>query len=110
MANAPMRKTYPVFDCDAHINDPYEIWTKYVEPEYRELVKRSYWQDEKQAILNGRTVCIGGASYNFPGYNPICIAGPGMNKKIMRKLQQTPDEAERQRLVADLVAAHWRSP
>ena len=35
MANAPMRKTYPVFDCDAHINDPFEIWTKYVEPEYR---------------------------------------------------------------------------
>ena len=97
MANAPMRKTYPVFDCDAHINDPFEIWTKYVEPEDRELVKRSYWQDEKQAILNGRTVCIGGASYNFPGYNPICIAGPGMNKKIMRKLQQTPLTPEQKR-------------
>jgi uncharacterized protein len=87
---APMRKTFPVFDCDAHINDPLEIWTQYVEPAYRELVRRSYWKDDKQTILNGRTVVIGGASYDFPGYNPICIAGPGMNKKIMRKLQQTP--------------------
>jgi uncharacterized protein len=83
-------KDFPVFDCDAHINDPYEIWNKYVEPQYRDLVRRSYWQDEKQAILNGRTVVIGGASYNFPSYNPICIAGPGMNKKVMRMLQQTP--------------------
>jgi predicted TIM-barrel fold metal-dependent hydrolase len=89
-ARGPTRKSFPVFDCDAHINDPYEIWSKYVEPAYRDLVRRSYWQDEKQAILNGRTVVIGGASYNFPGYNPICIAGPGMNKKVMRMLQQTP--------------------
>ncbi len=36
-------KTFPVFDCDAHINDPDEIWTEYVEPEYREVVRRSYW-------------------------------------------------------------------
>jgi len=26
-------KTFPVFDCDAHINDPNEIWTTYVAPE-----------------------------------------------------------------------------
>jgi uncharacterized protein len=97
MTTSPMRKTFPVFDCDAHINDPFEIWTQYVEPEYRELVKRSYWQDEKQALLNGRTVCIGGASYNFPSYNPICIAGPGMNKKVMRKLQQTLLSPEQKR-------------
>jgi uncharacterized protein len=93
----PMHKTFPVFDCDAHINDPFEIWAQYVEPEYRELVKRCYWQDEKQALLNGRTVCIGGASYNFPSYNPICIAGPGMNKKVMRKLQQTLLSPEQKR-------------
>src|SRR2546429_8615019 len=88
-------KTFPVFDCDAHINDPDEIWTEYVEPEYRELVRRSYWKDEHQTYLNGRTPTIGGAAYDFPGYNPICIAGPQMSKKIARKLQQiglTPEQ------------------
>ena len=33
-----MSKTFPVFDCDAHINDPDTIWTQYVEPAYRELI------------------------------------------------------------------------
>jgi len=88
-------KTFPVFDCDAHINDPDAIWTDYVEPEYRELVRRSYWKDAHQTYLNGRTPTIGGAAYDFPGYNPICIAGPQMSKKIARKLQQiglTPEQ------------------
>ena len=88
-------KTFPVFDCDAHINDPDEIWTEYVEPEYREVVRRSYWKDAHQAVLNGRTPVIGGAAYDFPGYNPICLAGPQMTKKIARKLQQiglTPEQ------------------
>src|SRR5438093_3945191 len=95
--NAQQRvtKTFPVFDCDAHVNDPDEIWRDYVEPAYRELVRRSYWKDEHQAVLNGRTPVIGGAAYDFPGYNPICIAGPQMSKKIARKLQQiglTPEQ------------------
>ena len=39
-----------------------EIWRDYVEPEYRELVRQSYWKDEHQTILNGRTPVIGRAS------------------------------------------------
>jgi predicted TIM-barrel fold metal-dependent hydrolase len=84
----PMRKDFAVFDCDAHINDPRQIWSDYLEPEYRDAVKRAYWQEDNQTILNGRTVVIGGQAHDFATYNPICIAGPGMNKKIMRKLQQ----------------------
>ena len=38
---ARVTKTFSVFDCDAHINDPDEIWTQYVEPQYRDLVRRS---------------------------------------------------------------------
>ncbi len=83
------KKNFPVFDCDAHINDPLDIWD-YVEPEYRDLVKRSYWKDNKHTVLNGRTEVIGGENYDFPTYNPICIAGPGFNKKIIRKLGQMP--------------------
>ncbi len=90
-----VRKSFPVFDCDAHINDPDAIWKDYVEPEYRDAVRQAYWKDGTQTILNGRTPVIGGASSDFPGYNPICLAGPQMSKKIARKLQQiglTPEQ------------------
>jgi predicted TIM-barrel fold metal-dependent hydrolase len=94
-ATGKLTKTFPVFDCDAHINDPLEIWRDYVEPEYRDIVKQSYWRDDNQAIVNGRTVVIGGTDKDFATYNPICVAGPGMNKKLLRKFQQsslTPEQ------------------
>ena len=96
---ARLTKDFAVFDCDAHINDPNEIWTEYLEPRYRDLVRQAYWKDEHQAVLNGRTPVIGGAAYDFPGYNPICVAGPQMNKKILRKLQQVPLTAEQKKYV-----------
>ncbi len=89
-ANGKMTKKFPVFDCDAHINDPLKIW-EYVEPKYKDLVQQSYWRNDKQAILNGKKKVIGGARYEFfPGFNPICISGPGMTKPIKRKLIFTP--------------------
>ncbi len=93
-----LTKDFAVFDCDAHINDPRAIWD-YVEPEYREAVKRSYWQEPAQTLLNGRTPVIGGQAHDFPAYNPICIAGPRMNKKIMRRLQQMGLSAEQKQYV-----------
>ena len=83
----PLSKDFAVFDCDAHINDPYAIWEQYVEPEHREIVRQTYWKGRDQAILNGRTVVRGGDEPS-PSYNTICIAGPGMNPRLMRKLQQ----------------------
>jgi predicted TIM-barrel fold metal-dependent hydrolase len=62
-------------------------------------VKQTYWKDEHQAILNGRTPVIGGGAPDFPGYNPICIAGPQMTKKILRKLQQIGLTPEQRRYV-----------
>ena len=29
--HAPVTKAFSVFDCDAHVNDPNEIWSRYVE-------------------------------------------------------------------------------
>ncbi|NRA00548.1 MAG: amidohydrolase family protein [Myxococcales bacterium] len=82
-----LRKTFPVFDCDAHINDPLEIWTEYVAEADREAVKGFYWQDESQTLLNGRTLVMGGATHHFrPMFNPIHMAGPQMTKPIIRKL------------------------
>src|SRR2546425_10234790 len=76
-----LTKSFPVFDCDAHINDPNEIWSEYIEPEYRDLVRQAYWKDEHQTVLNGRAVVIGGGGGDFPGHNPTPVAGPPQKKK-----------------------------
>ena len=36
-------KSFPVFDCDAHINDPTKIWD-YVPESKKELVRNTYWE------------------------------------------------------------------
>ena len=80
-------KNWPVFDCDAHVNDPLEIWERYVPASKQDLVRRTYWRDDTQCFVNGSTPCIGGGNAEFaPMYNPICIAGPQMSKQIMRRL------------------------
>src|SRR5690349_13405966 len=108
---ARITKSFAVFDCDAHVNDPTEIWTRYVEPEYRELVRQAYWNDGSgAALLNGQLSVFGG---HFPAarlakkthpmttagparINGITIGGPGVNKKVQRRLQRmalTPEQA-----------------
>jgi len=83
----PVTKTWAVFDCDAHVNDPLDIWERYVPKAQQELVRATYWRDDGHAIVNGSTPCIGGGNAEFaPMYNPICIAGPQMSKQIMRRL------------------------
>lgn len=85
-------KDFPVFDCDAHINDPLEIWAKYVPESEKDLVRETYWADTNGAILNGTVPVFGGATKGMPSrqstFNPICIAGPQMNKKIQRRIRQ----------------------
>ena len=83
-----MQKDFPVFDCDAHVQDPNEIWD-FVEPGDEELVRRSYWKDDYKALLNGRTQVLGSCEHEFDRggvYHPGSIAGPEMNVRIMRKL------------------------
>ena len=92
-----MQKSYSVFDCDAHINDPEKVW-EYVPDSQKELVRQTYWRNDSEAWLNGDTAVMGGGNQHFaPSYNPICIAGPQMNKKIMRKLLSMSPLAEEQR-------------
>lgn len=94
---ARLTKSFPVFDCDAHINDPEQIWD-YVPASKRDLVRSTYWRGDGEAWLNGDTPVMGGGNGHFaPSYNPICIAGPQMNKKIMRKLQAMVPLTEEQR-------------
>ncbi len=88
-----MKKTFPVFDCDAHINDPVEIWEKYVEPKDRELVKRAYWCkgaggfiNERQSVMSGNSE---GSGPKFINLNALTVTGPGVNKRIKRRLMRS---------------------
>jgi len=90
-------KTYSVFDCDAHINDPLGIW-EYVPERDRELVRNTYWRDDNTAFVNGTMPTRGGGPGEFaPMYNPICVAGPQMNKKLIRKLMEMAPLDDEQR-------------
>src|SRR5262245_50486956 len=85
-------KTFPVFDCDAHINDPVEIWDKYVEPEYRDIVKRAYWCNGASGFINERQMVISGNTDNGPqaiNLNALTVSGPGVNKRVKRRLMRT---------------------
>ncbi len=39
-------KGFPVFDSDTHAVEPPELWSKYLEPEYRTLGKHALWREE----------------------------------------------------------------
>ena len=47
-----LTKSFSVFDCDAHINDPMGIWD-YVPESQKELVRNTYWRGDAEAWLNG---------------------------------------------------------
>jgi uncharacterized protein len=94
-----MTKSYATFDCDAHINDPMGIWDHVPESE-RELVRRAYWRSDTQGWLNGSTLVNGGGNGEYAPagmYNPICLAGPQMNIKIIRRLLTMVPLTEEQR-------------
>lgn len=91
-------KSFPVFDCDAHVNDPLEIWSEYVPQSQKQLVLDTYWRDDRNAFTNGTQWSFGGGGGLFQGsYNPICSAGPQMSKKILRRMQTMTPITEEQR-------------
>lgn len=40
------KKRFSVFDSDSHVVEPAELWSKYLEPEYRTLGKHALWREE----------------------------------------------------------------
>jgi uncharacterized protein len=53
------RKQFPVFDSDSHVVEPPELWSKYLEPEYRTLGRHALWREEgthsSYLKINGKT-------------------------------------------------------
>jgi len=39
-------RRFPVFDSDSHVVEPAELWTKYLDSEYRTLGKHALWREE----------------------------------------------------------------
>ena len=64
-------KRFPVFDGDSHVVEPPELWTKYLEPEYRTLGKHALWREEGKL---GSYLKVNGKS--LPGYDELKYPAP----------------------------------
>jgi predicted TIM-barrel fold metal-dependent hydrolase len=91
---APMTKTFPTFDCDAHVAEPPWLWDRAKEwlthDEY-EALKRSIWFDaeSKQLVVNGVANSGLGSQriHGAPGMvNVLSLAGPGLKHDIQRAI------------------------
>ena len=68
-------------DCDGHVLEPQEIWTEYVEPEFRSAVRSGMWKEDYpeggwRVDLNGKVHSDKRGSIAFFG----AIMRPGLNK------------------------------
>ena len=63
-------KTFPVFDCDAHINDPDDDLDGVRRARVPRAGPAGVLEGRRQAVLNGRTVVIGGGSVRLPRLQP----------------------------------------
>ena len=104
---APMTKDFPVFDCDAHVVEPPELWERAKESltrEELEYLKNAYWlmPGTGQVLINGRNV---GNSTHRVGNSvtSTAITGPGVDTRVERALwvrnldpvhALTPEQAE----------------
>ena len=91
---APMTKTFPTFDCDAHAAEPPWLWDRAKEwlthDEY-EALKRSIWfdPDSRQLVVNGVANSGLGSQriHGAPGMvNVLSLAGPGLKHDIQRAI------------------------
>lgn len=91
---APMTKSFPTFDCDAHVAEPPWIWSRakeWLAPDEYEALKSSIWYDPetRQLIVNGRSNAGIGAQRvgGTPGMvNLLSLAGPGLKHDIQRAI------------------------
>ena len=91
---APMTKTFPTVDCDAHVAEPPWLWDRAKEwlthDEY-EALKRSIWfdPDSRQLVVNGVANSGLGSQriHGAPGMvNVLSLAGPGLKHDIQRAI------------------------
>lgn len=94
---AAISKSYPTFDCDAHLTEQPEIWD-YLSRQEKEIVKEAYWAEGDSLIINGKQV-TGGIWAKRPGSASLVeLAGPGVTRAMIRKIRHmsplSPEQAE----------------
>jgi hypothetical protein len=65
------KKNCAVFDADSHVVEPKEVWTQYLEPEYRTLGKHALWRadGEYNCYLKSTVTCV---RYYEPQHSSAC--------------------------------------
>ena len=84
---ALLTKSFPTFDCDAHVTEDPAIWG-YLSESERTFIKDWFWPHGPYIIVNGERV--GNAQWGL-GNGRISIAecaGPGVTKEILRELHR----------------------
>jgi predicted TIM-barrel fold metal-dependent hydrolase len=110
---APMSKSFPTFDCDAHVAEPPWIWERakeWLTPDEYDALKTSIWYDAeaRSLVVNGRAGSGIGAQRvgGTPGLvNVLSLAGPGLKHDIQRAINVrnlSPDTAITQEQAAYL--------
>ncbi|MCH2173787.1 amidohydrolase [Myxococcota bacterium] len=90
----PMTKSFPTFDCDAHVAEPPWIWERakeWLTPDEFDALKTSIWYDAdaRSLVVNGRGNSGIGAQRigGTPGLvNVLSLAGPGLKHDIQRAI------------------------
>jgi predicted TIM-barrel fold metal-dependent hydrolase len=84
-------KSFPVFDCDGHVFEPQELWTEYVEPEFRDAVRGGLWRQDVEGgwdgYLNGNLHLQRRGNGSFFG----AIRTPGMDQAQLSRIRMAAD-------------------
>ena len=84
-------KSFPVVDCDGHIFEPAEVWSEYVDPRHREVVRNSLWREDHpggwEGWLNGVHHLHREGNGSFFG----AIMTPGMDKDRLATMRMAKD-------------------
>jgi len=76
-----------IFDCDSHVFEPTDIWTEYLEPDYRVVGRSAFYYEANGsapaiAVLNGRPA----RTLSANGINRYAIWQPGMTPEQIGEL------------------------
>ncbi len=80
-------KSYPVFDCDGHLTELSAIWD-YLSSAEKEYTAPWYRVEGDDVIVNDWMVRRGAWATSQRAVSAIECLGPGVNKKIVRKLRE----------------------
>ncbi len=83
-------KKLRVIDCDSHVLEPTDIWTKYLDTDYRVIARSAFWHEVDDlggpvTILNGKQA----REMNPSGINRHAVWKPGMKPEDIGALDPT---------------------